>query len=226
MSAVSLDMLVWNFKNLQIAGQICGRNESSYYITLLEELSYPVPIYCSHVSVSACQLPSSNSTSSKYANLLLLSLPEWYIYFLRNLPEGFRQIHYMTTSPPNLTVCRRLNFWIIRSYNPVRCNHLLADPVELLAGRSTAAKTLFDSDLIKSVCTCVRALVEIQPWGTTKPTLHAQPITLQNCTQQHTPQTSSCGSGLNCCTGHGCRCNSFILLVGWKMAMIITLTVL
>lgn len=60
--------------------------------------------------------------------------------------------------------------------------------MELLAGRSAAAETLFDSDLIKSVYVCVYvgAVVEIQPWGATKPTLRAQPITLQNCTRAHT----------------------------------------
>lgn len=66
--------------------------------------------------------------------------------------------------------------------------------MELLAGRSAAAETLFDSDLIKSVCTCVcvHTLVEIQPWGVTKPTLHAQPITLQNCTHTDTHRRPPC----------------------------------
>lgn len=40
---------------------------------------------------------------------------------------------------PNLSCCHRLHFGIIRSYNPVRYNHLLPNPVELLAGRSAAA---------------------------------------------------------------------------------------
>lgn len=40
---------------------------------------------------------------------------------------------------PNLSSCHRLHFGIIRSYNPVRYNHLLPNPLELLAERSTAA---------------------------------------------------------------------------------------
>lgn len=72
---------------------------------------------------------------------------------------------------------------------------------------------LFDSDLIKSACACMcvreSALVKILPWGTTKPSLHVQPITLQKCTHQHTLQTSLYGSSLNHSTGGGCWCKKF-----------------
>lgn len=72
---------------------------------------------------------------------------------------------------------------------------------------------LFDSDLIKSACTCMcvceSARVKIQPWGATKPSLHVQPITLQKCTHQHALQTSLHGSCLNHCTGGGCWCKKF-----------------
>lgn len=91
--------------------------------------------------------------------------------------------------------------------------------MELLAGRSAAAETLFDSDLIKSVCVClsvcVRARVRIQPWGATNLTLHAQPITLQNCTHTNAHrrppyvavvQIAALVSGC-------CWCNSLFLLV-------------
>lgn len=49
---------------------------------------------------------------------------------------------------PNLSSCHRLHCGIIRSYNPVRYNHVLPNPVELLGVLQLG--TLFDSDLIKS----------------------------------------------------------------------------
>lgn len=94
--------------------------------------------------------------------------------------------------------------------------------MELLVGRNAAAETLLDSDLIKSVytcmcvCVCMCAMVEIQPRGATKPTLHAQPITLQNCAHTNTHRRPPCMAVAQIAalaSGCGCRCNSLILLV-------------
>lgn len=155
-------------KNLQIAMKIGAGESMNHNNCLLQWFSFPVPICCSHVRVSACMQPAIilqmvfNGFSSK-------EYIAW-IRILRNLVYRFKWIHSeIWLHPPNLSVCCRLHFCIIRLYNPVRYNHLLPNPVELLVGRSAAAETLFDSDLIKSVWRCVCVFVCMRKSG--NPTL-------------------------------------------------------
>lgn len=58
---------------------------------------------------------------------------------LQALTQAKRTQREILLPAPNLSGCHRLHFGIIRFYNPVRYNHLLPNPVELLAERSAAA---------------------------------------------------------------------------------------
>lgn len=124
---------------------------------LLQRFSCPVPICCSNVSVCVCLHTTSRHRAS--GTQRFFSSKEYFISRLNPLRKFLKiliqakQIQSELELPSlNLPGCRRLQFWIIRSYNPVRYNHLLPNPVELLAGRSAAVEMLFDSDLIKIVC--------------------------------------------------------------------------